>query len=69
MKIREKALESLRIKGAFGAQELYDKHRGKKETWQYSSMSQAKKVMNMNWNITLYIYLSFMCSSHHIRIC
>jgi len=29
MKLREKALENLRIKGAFGAQELYDKHRGK----------------------------------------
>ena len=27
MKLRE--LENLRIKGAFGAQELYDKHRGK----------------------------------------
>jgi hypothetical protein len=29
MKLREKALENLKIKGAFGAQELYDKHRGK----------------------------------------
>ena len=29
MKLREKALENLRIKGAFGAQELYDKHRGR----------------------------------------
>jgi len=28
LKLREKALENLRIKGAFGAQELYDKHRG-----------------------------------------
>ena len=28
MKVREKAQENLRIKGAFGAQELYDKHRG-----------------------------------------
>ncbi len=28
MKLREKTLENLRIKGAFGAQELYDKHRG-----------------------------------------
>ena len=29
MKIREKALESLRIKGAFSAQELYDGHLSK----------------------------------------
>lgn len=29
MKLREKALQNLKIKGAFGAQELYDKHRGK----------------------------------------
>lgn len=29
MKLREKTLENLKIKGAFGAQELYDKHRGK----------------------------------------
>lgn len=28
MKLREKTLENLKIKGAFGAQELYDKHRG-----------------------------------------
>ena len=28
MKIREKVLHNLRVKGAFGAQELYDKHRG-----------------------------------------
>ncbi len=29
LKLREKALENLRIKGAFAAQELYDRHRGK----------------------------------------
>lgn len=28
MKVKEKARESLRIKGAFSAQELYDGHRG-----------------------------------------
>ena len=28
MKVREKVLHNLRVKGAFGAQELYDKHRG-----------------------------------------
>ncbi len=28
LKLREKALENLRIKGAFAAQELYDRHRG-----------------------------------------
>lgn len=30
LKLRERALENLKIKGAFGAQELYDKHRGEK---------------------------------------
>ena len=30
LKLREKTLENLKIKGAFGAQELYDKHRGKR---------------------------------------
>lgn len=29
LKVREKTLQSLRIKGAFTAQELYDGHRGK----------------------------------------
>ena len=29
LKVKEKARESLRIKGAFSAQELYDGHRGK----------------------------------------
>lgn len=28
LKVREKVLHNLRVKGAFGAQELYDKHRG-----------------------------------------
>lgn len=28
LKVREKTLQSLRIKGAFTAQELYDGHRG-----------------------------------------
>ena len=28
IKVREKVLHNLRVKGAFGAQELYDKHRG-----------------------------------------
>ena len=29
LKVREKTLQNLRIKGAFTAQELYDGHRGK----------------------------------------
>lgn len=31
IKLREKTLQNLKIKGAFGAQELYDKHRGELE--------------------------------------
>ena len=30
LKVREKTLQNLRIKGAFTAQELYDGHRGEK---------------------------------------
>ena len=37
MKLREKALENLKIKGAFGAQELYDKHRGRSMDTKFDS--------------------------------
>lgn len=46
IKVREKVLHNLRVKGAFGAQELYDKHRGMYALCEIS-INQAYKLVLM----------------------
>lgn len=66
MKIREKALQSLRIKGAFAAQELYDKHRG----MQGGSSSTTSHITEKPVQRTSLIeFLSLSCSTDHLRLC
>lgn len=46
IKVRDKVLHNLRVKGAFGAQELYDKHRGMPALCEIS-INQAYKLVLM----------------------
>ena len=44
LKVREKTLQNLRIKGAFTAQELYEGHRGQIFTLRFCLIHGSKKI-------------------------
>lgn len=60
LKVREKTLQNLRIKGAFTAQELYDGHRGNLKT-ACPNVGRLHPSENMQYS-ELVLKMLYMCT-------